>query len=64
LILTFSYADISVGAHLGGLVGGVVCSLGIVAGDKGMLGPNRLAAELALMLLVGAVSFLGAIALA
>jgi membrane associated rhomboid family serine protease len=64
LVYTFAAVGISAGAHLGGLVGGVVCSLGIVAGDKGMLGPNRLAAELALMLLVAVVCFLGAIALA
>ncbi len=64
LIFTFASADISVGAHLGGLVGGVVCALGIVAGEKGMLGRSRLTAELALMLLVAAVSFFGAIAIA
>jgi membrane associated rhomboid family serine protease len=64
LIFTFASADISVGAHIGGLVGGVVCSLGIVAGEKGMLGRSRLAAELALMLLVAVVSFLGALAIA
>jgi membrane associated rhomboid family serine protease len=64
LVFTFGAANISIGGHLGGLAGGVVCSLGIVAGERGMLGPRRLPAELGIMALVAAVSVLGALAVA
>ena len=40
LVFSFAVADISVGGHLGGLVGGVICALAIVAGERGMLGPQ------------------------
>jgi membrane associated rhomboid family serine protease len=64
LIFTFAARNVSVGAHLGGLVGGVICGLAIVAGEKGMLGRRHRLAEYAVMLIVAAVSFLGAIAVA
>jgi membrane associated rhomboid family serine protease len=64
LVFTFSIPGISVGGHLGGLIGGVVCALGIVAGDRGMLGRQRLRAELAVMVLVGGASVIGALAVA
>jgi membrane associated rhomboid family serine protease len=64
LVFTFAAANISVGAHLGGLVGGVICALAIVAGERGMLGRQRRIAEFAVMAAVAAVSFLGAVALA
>lgn len=64
LIFSFTASHVSVGAHLGGLVGGSICALGIVAGERGMLGRNHRVAEFALMALVAAVSFLGAIAIA
>ena len=35
LVFTFGVRSISVGAHLGGLVGGVLCALAIVAGERG-----------------------------
>jgi membrane associated rhomboid family serine protease len=64
LVFTFSVPGISIGGHLGGLVGGVICALAIVAGDRGMLGRRRLQAELAVMVLVGVASVIGALAVA
>jgi membrane associated rhomboid family serine protease len=61
LALTFGIPGISIGGHLGGLVGGALCALAIVAGDRGMLGARRLEAELALMGAVGAISVAGAL---
>jgi membrane associated rhomboid family serine protease len=64
LVLSFSVSHISVGGHLGGLVGGAVCALAILAGERGMLGPNRFAIELIAMAAVAAVSVVGALAVA
>jgi membrane associated rhomboid family serine protease len=64
LIYSFVAANISVGAHLGGLVGGIICALAIVAGDRGKLGPQRLPAELLVMLAVAVISVVGAFAVA
>ena len=55
---------ISLGGHLGGLVAGALCAIAILAGDRGMLGPNRLVAELAAMAGVTLLAILGAIAIA
>jgi membrane associated rhomboid family serine protease len=62
LILGFLVPRISVGGHVGGLIGGALCALVIVAGEKGMLGRNRLPLELLAMAAVGAVSVAGAFA--
>lgn len=64
LVLTFSDPEISIGAHLGGLAGGLACIAAVVAGERGWLGRSRLPAELALMGLVAVVSVLGALAVA
>jgi membrane associated rhomboid family serine protease len=64
LIFSFAVPHISVGAHVGGLVGGVICALAIVAGERGVLGRQRRSAELAIMGLVAIVSVLGALAVA
>ncbi|HEY3552115.1 MAG TPA: rhomboid family intramembrane serine protease [Solirubrobacterales bacterium] len=64
LIFSFSAANISIGAHVGGLIGGVICALAIVAGEKGMLGPNRRAVEMAAMIAVGVVSIAASLAVA
>jgi membrane associated rhomboid family serine protease len=64
LVWSFVGPNISVGGHLGGLVGGVVCALAIVAGEKGMFGRNRLPLEIAAMVAVAAVSVVGAVAVA
>jgi membrane associated rhomboid family serine protease len=64
LLYGFAVTDVSVGAHLGGLVAGVICGGAIVFGERGKLGPNRRAVELAAMVLVGAISVVAAIAIA
>jgi membrane associated rhomboid family serine protease len=64
LVITFSVPGISIGGHLGGLIGGAICAAAIVAGERGMLGPRRLPAEVGVMVLVAVVSFVGALAVA
>lgn len=55
---------ISLGGHLGGLAAGALCSLVVVAGERGMLGRNRLPVEIAAMALVALGSVAGALAVA
>jgi membrane associated rhomboid family serine protease len=64
LALTFGIPGISIGGHLGGLVGGVLCALAIVAGERGYLGPRRLPLELPAIAAVGLVSVVGALIVA
>ncbi len=64
LVFSFTISNISVGGHLGGLAGGVICALTIVAGERGMLGRNRQLAEFAVMTAVAVVSVVGALAIA
>ncbi len=64
LIFSFTAANVSIGAHLGGLIAGVICGGAIVLGERGRFGRNRLAVELAAMVLVGAISVVAAIAIA
>jgi membrane associated rhomboid family serine protease len=62
LIFSFVVPRISVGGHIGGLIGGILCALVIVAGEKGMLGRNRLPLELLAMVALGVAAFAGALA--
>lgn len=64
LAFTLAIPGISIGGHLGGLVGGGICSLAVVAGERGMLGRRHHAAEYAVMALVAAISVLGTLAVA
>jgi membrane associated rhomboid family serine protease len=64
LIYSFAATNVSIGAHVGGLIGGVICALVIVAGEKGIFGRNRMAVEIAAMLLIGAISAVASIAIA
>jgi membrane associated rhomboid family serine protease len=56
LALTFGIPGISIGGHLGGLIGGALCALLIVAGDRGLLGRRRVAAELVGMAAIGVIA--------
>jgi membrane associated rhomboid family serine protease len=62
LLFSFIAPRISVGGHVGGLVGGALCALVIVAGEKGMLGRNRLPLELIAIAVIAAVAVAGALA--
>ncbi len=64
LIFSFASPNISIGAHIGGLIGGVVCAGAIVAGEKGMFGRNRLPLEMAAMVAVAAISVVVSLAVA
>jgi membrane associated rhomboid family serine protease len=64
LIFSFTAARVSIGAHLGGLIGGVICALAIVAGERGMLGRNRRFVEFAAIGAVGAIAVIGALVVA
>jgi membrane associated rhomboid family serine protease len=69
LVFTFADTGVSLGAHVGGLVAGVLCGLLIVAGEQRRYGPNlskrdRLAIELVAMGFIGVLSFVLALAAA
>jgi len=64
LALTFGVSGISIGGHLGGLAGGLICGSLIAAGERGMLGENRLPAELGAMIAVAVIAVVGALAVA
>ena len=64
LAFSFGPSQISLGGHLGGLVGGLLCALAIVAGERGMLRAQRRWVEFAAMLAIAAVAVAGALAVA
>jgi hypothetical protein len=49
LAFSFGVPGISIGAHLGGLVGGFLCAVLIIAGERGLLGKRHFPAEMAAM---------------
>jgi membrane associated rhomboid family serine protease len=69
LVFTFADSGISLGAHVGGLVAGVLCGLLIAAGEQGRYGrglsrANRQMIEVAAMAGLGVLSFILALAVA
>ncbi len=64
LAFSFGIPGISVGAHLGGLVAGVICALVILAGERGILGRRSLFAELSVMTIIGIIAIVASIAIA
>jgi len=63
LIFTFSVPNISVGGHLGGLIGGGLAAL-VVAWFEHRRMPHRLAAEMGVLALLGVVAVAGSLAAA
>jgi membrane associated rhomboid family serine protease len=57
LLLTFTISSISVGGHLGGLIGGAICGIVIIAGERGKLGGNAKVIEYATMIGIGVACF-------
>jgi membrane associated rhomboid family serine protease len=64
LLITFTVPNIAIGAHLFGAAGGALCGLLILAGDRELLGPNRVPVEIAAMAALGAACAAASIAIA
>jgi membrane associated rhomboid family serine protease len=64
LVFTLGRPEISIGGHLGGLVGGVLCALFVVAGERGYLGERHTPMELLAMAAIGFFAIASSIAVA
>jgi membrane associated rhomboid family serine protease len=64
LVLTLSVPGISIGGHLGGLLGGGLAALAVIAGERGRLGSRSQAAEGLLIAVLVCAGFALAIAVA
>src|SRR4051794_19698567 len=64
LAFSFGVPGISIGAHVGGLVGGFLCALLVIAGERRMLGQRHFPAEMIAMSAVAILSILGALVVA
>jgi membrane associated rhomboid family serine protease len=64
LIFSLTSPRISIGAHVGGLVAGVICALAILAGERGMLGRSRQPLEIAAMAAIAILAVAGSLAVA
>jgi len=62
--ITLFVPNISLGGHLGGLAAGVLCAIVILAGERGKLGQNHLAAELVAMAAITVLAIVGSLAIA
>jgi membrane associated rhomboid family serine protease len=64
LAISIGVPGISLGAHIGGLVAGLLCALVVVAGERGAFGDNRVASELGVIAAIGVIAIVAAIAVA
>ncbi len=64
LLLTFTISGISIGGHLGGLAGGALCGLLVIAGERGYLGSNAKFVEYAGMIVIAVAAVVLAISAA
>ena len=64
LAFTFGVPGISIGGHIGGLIGGGICALVIIAGDRGSLGARRVPTEVAVIAAIGVACAVAAVVLA
>ncbi len=63
LAFSFGVRGVSLGAHLGGLAGGLLCALLVIAGERGMLGRRHFPAEMIAMSALGILAAIAAIAI-
>jgi membrane associated rhomboid family serine protease len=64
LAISVGARNISLGGHLGGLAAGLLCALVIVAGERGMLGRQRLPVEIAAIGAIAIAAIVAAIGVA
>jgi membrane associated rhomboid family serine protease len=64
LLITFAVPGIAIGAHLFGAAAGALCGILILAGDREILGPNRVPVELAAMTALAVVCAVAGVVLA
>ena len=63
-VFTFTYPGVSIAGHVFGAAGGALCGLLILAGDREILGPNRVPVEVAVMALLGGAAAVASVVLA
>jgi membrane associated rhomboid family serine protease len=64
LVLTFSIPGISIGGHVGGLIGGALAALVVIFAERRLTGRPSYAFELAAIVLMILATFVGALAVA
>lgn len=64
LVFTFTVPNISAGGHLGGLVGGVIGAAFVIAVERRLARRSTLTGELAVLAVLGVISFVAALAIA
>jgi membrane associated rhomboid family serine protease len=64
LAITFTIPNIAIGAHLFGAVGGALCGLLVLLGDRGTFGAARARAEVAAMAALGVIAAVASVAVA
>ncbi|MEO7197171.1 MAG: rhomboid family intramembrane serine protease [Solirubrobacterales bacterium] len=64
LVFTFSVSGISIGGHLGGMVGGAVAALLVIGAERGIAGRKSVPAELGVLAALGVACFVAAVVVA